>query len=76
MLSTEVSFTFERKGLLQHTVDNEVSALARFIFYENLLDRKQVSFGRINGCPWVELRENVKAFPETTKTVRNNKVSV
>ena len=37
MLSTEVYFTFEGKGLLRHTVDNEVSALARFIFYENLL---------------------------------------
>ena len=43
MLSTEVSFTFERKGLLQHTVDNEVSALARLIFYENLLIGYEVS---------------------------------
>ena len=34
----------KRKGLLQHTVDNELSALARFAFYENLLiGRKQVS---------------------------------
>ena len=34
----------KRKGLLQHTVDNELPALARFAFYENLLiGRKQVS---------------------------------
>ena len=28
---------YRRKGLLQHTVDNEVSVLARLTFYENLL---------------------------------------
>ena len=53
MLSTEVSFTVERKGLLQHTVDNEVSALARFIFYENLLDRRISWIG--NKCPLAAL---------------------
>ena len=30
-------FYLWKEGLLQHTVDNEVSALARLIFYENLL---------------------------------------
>ena len=33
-----------RKSLLQHTVDNEVSALARLSFYENLfIGKEQVS---------------------------------
>ena len=38
MLSTEVIFFVppRRKGLSQHTVDNEVSALVRLSFYENL----------------------------------------
>ena len=36
LLSTEGFLPSKRKGLLQDTVDNEVSALARFAFYENL----------------------------------------
>ena len=33
---TEGFLPSKRKNLLQHTVDNEVSALARLAFYENL----------------------------------------
>ena len=32
-----------RNGLLQHTADNEVSALARLTFYENLLIGQETS---------------------------------
>ena len=32
-----------RKGLLQYTVDNEVYALARLAFYENLLIGQEIS---------------------------------
>ena len=35
------------KGLLQHAVDNEVSALARLTFYENSLIGQEISVG----CP-------------------------
>ena len=35
MMSTEDFLPSRRKGLLQHTVDNEVSALVRLTFYEN-----------------------------------------
>ena len=31
-----IIFTFKKERLLQHTGDNEVSALARLTFYENL----------------------------------------
>ena len=37
----------KRKGLLQHTVDNEASALARLAFYENSLIGQEISLG----CP-------------------------
>ena len=62
MLSTRDFFTFQSKGLLQHTV----SALARLTFHENL------SIAARNKCPLsaltgirikpVEFRENVWAF--------------
>lgn len=53
MLSTDDGFVLpsKRKDLLQHTVDNEVSALARLTFYENLLTGQEISV-RINGCPY------------------------
>ena len=35
MMSTEDFLPSRRKGLLQHAVDNEVSALVRLTFYEN-----------------------------------------
>ena len=55
MLSTEDCFTLKMRGLLQHTVDtcNEVSALARLTFYENLSIGKESS----THCPhkWVSV---------------------
>ena len=45
MMSTE-GFSFspsKRKDILQHTVDNEVSALARLTIYENLLIGQETS---------------------------------
>ena len=47
------------KGPLQHAVDNEVSALARLTFYENLLIGQKISL-RIKR---VQFRENARAFP-------------
>ena len=54
MLSTEGFLPWKRKGLLQHTVDNEIPALARLTCYENhfWLSKKQVSVVRSNGCPY------------------------
>ena len=43
MLSTEGFFPSKRKGLLQDTVDNEVSALAMLSFCENLLIGQEAS---------------------------------
>ena len=42
------------KSLLQHTVDNEVSSLVRFLtFYENLFIGQETSARFcINGCPY------------------------
>ena len=37
----------KRKGLVQHTVDNEVSALARLAFYKNSLIGQEINVG----CP-------------------------
>ena len=34
----------KQKGLLQHTVDNKVSVLARLTFYENLFIEEESSF--------------------------------
>ena len=59
MMSTERFLSSRRKGLLQHTVDNEVSAIARLTFSENLLIGQEISV-RIKQ---VEFRENVRAFP-------------
>ena len=45
----KVSLPSKRKGLLsKYSVDNEVSALARLSFYENLLIVQEVSVG----CPY------------------------
>ena len=72
----------KRINPLQLINGNEVSALARLIFYENLLIGQEKSVC----CPplwlfffkWVECKENVRAFfPQgQRKTVRNNEVSV
>ena len=43
-LSTEGFFLpSERKGLLYNALDNEMSALARLAFYENLLIGQEIS---------------------------------
>ena len=81
MLSAKVFLPWERKDLLQHTFDNEVSALARLTFYENLLIgpvRNKCLLSAVTGVriKRVEFRENVGAFPGTKKTARNNEVSV
>ena len=49
--AVKVFFPLERKGLLEHTVDNEVSTLVRLTFYENLLIGQETS-----------VRENVRGF--------------
>ena len=69
MLSTEGFSPSERKGLLQHTVINEV-----FASYANLLIGQEAS-----ACPWsalmgvrikwAELRELYGLSPGTMKTV-------
>ena len=44
MLSTEIFFiSSKRENPLQHTIGNEMSTLARFTFYENLLIGQQKS---------------------------------
>ena len=51
MMSTE-GFSFspsKRRDILQHTVDNEVSALARLTIYENLLIGQKTSVR----CPYL-----------------------
>ena len=72
MLSTRDFFTFQSKGLLQHTV----SELARLTFHENL------SIGARNKCPLsaltgirikpVEFRENVWAAAPNENIVQNH----
>ena len=47
MMSPERFLPSKRKGLLQHTVDNEVSALAGLTFYhENLFIGREASVRR------------------------------
>ena len=62
MLSTRDFFTFQSKGLLQHTV----SALARLTFHENLsiAARTKCPLSALTGIRVkpVEFRENVWAF--------------
>ena len=43
MLSTEGFLPSRRKGLLQHTFNNEMSSLARLAFTENLLTGQEIS---------------------------------
>ena len=64
MMSTEGFFIFKIKwGLSQRKVENEVSALARFILYENRLIEQEKSVRcRIKGVrnKWFEFRENAR----------------
>ena len=71
-------FTFKKEIFLQHTANNEVSALARLNFFDKLLigrETRDSPFVRINGSiKRVEFRENWWGFHPwgTRKTVRNN----
>jgi len=80
MLSTEGFSLLERKSLLQQVAYNEVSALVRLTFYENLLIGQETSV-----CfphEWVSLLRRLnlekiyRPFPGTNKTVHNNEVSI
>ena len=58
----------KQKGLLLHTFDNKVSALARLLFVRICrLGKKQVSVVRI--IKRVELREMVRPFPRDKEKV-------
>ena len=67
-----VFFPLERKGLLEHTVNNEVSTLVRLTFQENPLIGQETSVR----LKWVEYRENVRAFLRDKGNCSFNKVSV
>ena len=80
MLLTEGFLLLERKSLLQQVARNEVSALVRLTFSENLLIGQETSV-----CfphEWVSLLSRLnlekiyRPFPGTNKTVRNNEVSI
>ena len=46
--STEDFFAFKKERFVSHTVDNEVSALSRLTFYENLFTGQE----RRVRCPY------------------------
>ena len=79
-LSTEGFLFLERKSLLQQVAHNEVSALVRLTFYENLLIGQETSVCFLH--EWVSLLSRLnlekiyRPFPWTNKTVRNNEVSI
>ena len=51
----------KRKGKFQHSVDDEVSALARLAYYENQLIGQEISLSVV--CiKRVDFTENVRAF--------------
>ena len=62
--------SLQKKGLLQHPVDNKVSALARLTLYENLFigagQEKSVRCPQLTGVriKRVEFRENDWGFPQ------------
>ena len=68
------------KSLLQQVAHNEVSALVRLTFYENLLIGQETSVCFLH--EWVSLLSRLnlekiyRPFPWTNKTVRNNEVSI
>ena len=68
MLSTEGFLSSKRKGLLQHAIENEVSSLAKLIFFEKLLtgqNKSNVPLSVLTGVRFkrVEFRENVWTLP-------------
>ena len=62
--------SLQKKGLLQHPVDNKVSALARLTLYENLFigagQEKSVRCPQLTGVriKRVEFRDNDRGFPQ------------
>ena len=62
--------SLQTKGLLQHPVDNKVSALARLTLYENLFigagQEKSVRCPQLTGVriKRVEFRDNDRGFPQ------------
>ena len=62
--------SLQKKGLLQHPVDNKVSALATLTLYENLFigagQEKSVRCPQLTGVriKRVEFRENDRGFPQ------------
>ena len=62
--------SLQKKGLLQHPVDNKVSALARLTLYENLFigagQEKSVRCPQLTGVriKRVEFRDNDRSFPQ------------
>ena len=62
--------SLQKKGLLQHPVDNKVFALARLTLYENLFigagQEKSVRCPQLTGVriKRVEFRENDRGFPQ------------
>ena len=70
-LSQQKAFQpLQKKGLLQHPVDNKVSALARLTLYENLFigagQEKSVRCPQLTGVriKRVEFRDNDRGFPQ------------
>ena len=70
-LSQQKAFlSLQKKGLLQHPVDNKVSALARLTLYENLFigagQEKSVRCPQLTGVriKRVEFRDNDRGFPQ------------
>ena len=70
-LSQQKAFlSLQKKGLLQHPVDNKVSALARLTLYENLFigagQEKSVRCPQLTGVriKRVEFRDNDRSFPQ------------
>ena len=70
-LSQQKAFlSLQKKGLLQHPVDNKVSALARLTLYENLFigagQEKSVRCPQLTGVriKRVEFRDNGRGFPQ------------
>ena len=70
-LSQQKAFlSLQKKGLLQHPMDNKVSALARLTLYENLFigagQEKSVRCPQLTGVriKRVEFRDNDRSFPQ------------
>ena len=78
MLSNEDFFTFMKERVfLQHTIDNEVSTLARLTFYDNLfIVQEECPLSALSLFSRLNLEKMYGLSPETKKTDRNNEVYV